>query len=201
MANIFVEWWENEPKQIVENFIQHCKTKQDSLKKFSMQIENEVLQEELVAREYRDSVKKTSKGIYRKVKDPILKQRNEFFKIMFKTYNFDFYLKLAKVGSIKDTVLWLVEQYAGSEQTLNDLYDLFENHQSQLDEKSVSQVIDACTIVEKLDISVKDAVEYYTKSSEDEENAVINMTNFVNQYIDRLDNNDMDFHQVFSISY
>lgn len=201
MANLILEWWKEQPKQIVENFIEHCQRKQESLKKFSMDIENKIVSDRALLKAYFDSVKETSGKCSRKVTDSILKQRNRFFKIMVKSYKFNTYLKLQEFQSAVDSAIWLVEQYADSEQVLNDIYELFENKPNQLVEDNVRQVIEACTLVEKLDILSVDLYKNFDKNQEEKMQIVGQLTGFVDSYIDILDNNNYQYSKLISLDY
>lgn len=201
MANLILEWWKEQPKQIVENFIEHCQRKQESLKKFSMDIENKIVSDRALLKAYFDSVKETSGKCSRKVTDGILKQRNRFFKIMVKSYKFNTYLKLQEFQSAVDSAIWLVEQYADSEQVLNDIYGLFETKPNQLVEDNVRQVIEACTLVEKLDVLSVDLYKNFEKNQEEKMQIVGQLTGFVDSYIDILDNNDYQYSKLISLDY
>lgn len=202
MSNLIVEWWEKEPKDIVLRFIEHCQAKQLALKKYSIKIENDVFENEYIALMYKDSVNETVSKVSRNIKDPFLKHRNKFFSIMFKNYNFNFQLKLAEIKSIKSSSVWLVEQYADAEEVLKELYNLFETRQNELVEENVTQVIDVCTLVEKLDIICVDTAKEYDNACQEREKVIDEMTGLVEQYIDRLDTTENDLQVLpLSINY
>lgn len=195
------EWWDKGAGAFVKKCIDHSHERILNLKIFANQIDNLLETDVELNKSFSKDIRKIIKHNGR-IKDPILKNREEFFIINLKNYLFNIAFMAGTFTSLKQEVAQTVDEYACVEGRLSEVKQRY--HDEIINIKNIEDACRDINVIQYLDDVCKDLVLRRSKLEEERDDVLSEMQAYVNREIGKREKEEAgeDMKELpFSIMY